>query len=194
MLLESRILRTEAELESYVAQYNAMSGTPVLMSEVRSARVRGFYSPQDPSTLLAGYAVSTTAPFRYLTILPKADADRIVARLGEENICACFAFWFDPEMSRTQRLRSYLICALDILRTRRRYILAGTGVPQVRETHMMGLPYLLFDGWADVHGHKARGWAYYGTPFTVLRGAVVFSLRHVLKRGFRRRPGYRPSS
>lgn len=82
-------------------------------------------------------------------------------------------------MSVPARIRLYGRLLLDVLQTKRRYVLGGSTVPKVADIQQQALPRTIYDGPVCIDGVDHQGRVYYGTRWTILSGFVVGAIKRL---------------
>lgn len=172
MLLDHRLLTTDAELERFSRLYALKShGIPATVAFLKQGDVRVFFYEDATDEWIAGYTVSTTPPCRYLEVHTPEVRAELLARhgLAETDIVEIGAIWMDPRallrdgrpMSQRYRWEIYQHMMGDAFAARRPIIMGGTVSPAIRAFQMQVTKRAFFDGEVTIGGKPQHIWQYY---------------------------------
>lgn len=204
-MLTSRLLRadehdrfiafTRQNKDMFSRQTNGISAASISVAYLQHADVHIFTRPNAPNRWVAGYAINTQAPFRYLGVLPGTSGSDVLRRhsLALEHLVEITLLIRarDIDWLSGERELYYLQSILDALLTGRRVVLGGSVKEAHRQTQMKILDQPLYDGYLDIAGSPTRGWLYYATRWGVVRNVfrhLLSALWAYIKPGQRNRP------
>lgn len=155
-----------AHVPAFVECFQQTSSLVLDRTQFDPGSARGFWLE---GRLVAGYRVVSEAR-RYAALVPDGDAAWPFA-------CADAAetthLWMAESLRPQHRRSVYGQLVLDLLATGQRFVVGGSVDPTIREQQMRMLPHRLFEGSSSALGvGSQRFWLYYGTPTTVVTGAI----------------------
>ena len=191
MLLKSKVLRKN-ELQFFHDFNNANGGAPVELDYLRQAKVRVFFHPNNPDVCLAGYAINTRPPFRYLSVV---DAETRQTLMNEHH-------WKDTDLAeitlivkkrhfkwtKAERFIYYAHSIYDAFVTGREVILGGSKNAVLAGTMMQVLSKKLYMGSVNFFGKSEITWLFYEHRLEMVKNLVKSGIHIVLLSLQRSRP------
>jgi hypothetical protein len=182
MQLTTRILVTNAELETFSNSFRAVGGNEVSVAYLSQSKPRGFFRGDE---LVAGFVLNSRAPFRYASWIPASERERFtskgffVAGTSAELTCIWMA---KKKLSKIERNNVYVYSTIDAWKARKRLIFGGSTIPTVAKIQKRALPTPLYTGMASFGGNCE---IYYATrlqmAWSICRAATITYTEDILR-------------
>lgn len=181
-MVKSKII-SGSDLGRFIEFNQRNNGATVSVEYLETARVRIFYDPSDEEHWLAGYAVNTVAPFRYLTVLSDDQRVTLLSEhdIREENMVEITMIVRDKSYrwNNFQRFMYFSRSIIDALATGRGVIFGGTVNPRLRDFMMSVLGKMFFVGSANFFGKQRHMWLFYDKKFNVIANLFLINIKQV---------------
>jgi hypothetical protein len=174
MTISSRILRSDTDLEHFIERFVASGGNPIPMEYLRHSTVRGFFRD---GTLVGGYAINRTVPFRYADWIPEPTRAELIREgsFDGRDSAEVSCFWMAKGgLQKFQRTGVYVRLVIDAFRTGARWVVGGSVVPSVARIQKQALPARLYLGPTTL---GRIGEVYAATRWTMVGKLVLAAIR-----------------
>lgn len=181
-MFSSKIIREDNILEEYSAKYERYSGVKVSKVFLNETfLVRGFFNEDEE--LIGGNVINKGPVLRYISRLPSSERNILDKfNISPEDVAETCCTWIRPDVPEKYRLKIYLYIFMDILITKKRYFLAGTRIPAVRDNNLGRTLKILYEGpWVVEDKKDNYGWVFYGLRRTMLLGMLKELFRRFYK-------------
>lgn len=161
-------LKCACERDRFAAGYAERAGQPD-MNYLERADLYAVYD--DNRKMIAGYAVNSSPPLRYLDVLDRELADEVIARYGlaESQFCELTYLWIKRHsMSKSDRALLFSGAIWNAFASGKHYILGGSLARSIAANQMSVIRSPLYTGPARVHGKERQVWLYYVERYAAL--------------------------
>ncbi|MEM7271192.1 MAG: hypothetical protein AAF401_18290 [Pseudomonadota bacterium] len=182
-------LKDRAGYDRYNAKFAERTPNPLALEFLEQVRVIGF---EQNGELIGGYIVNDRAPYRYSAKIPESHRDTPHTRtyLSDGAAVELACMWLDHgAMTPLRRTRIYLSAMADAMRSKPKWILAGSVTIGVAHIHKMGFKHMIYAGPTTFAG-EPYGEIYAATRFDLVRyfpGVFVRDLARRMRKRARRR-------
>ena len=183
MYLKSKVLR-ESDLPAFQEFNSENGGAPVDMDYLRKARIRVFFQAGQPNVCVAGYAVNTAPPFRYLSVMDEELRENLMKKhqWNEKDLVEITLIVKNKQIkwTKAERFIYYAHSIYDAFLTGRSIVLGGSKNNSLAATMMTVLSKLLYKGSVNFFGKTETTWLFYEYRMEMVKNLLKSGIQLML--------------
>ncbi|NRD74238.1 hypothetical protein HQQ94_13525 [Shewanella sp. VB17] len=143
-MLTTTILAQDAEFETFAEHYKQASGNETSIEYFKRISMVRAFSDQK-GEMIGGYTLNSRLPIRYFADIP-ASVDQPYFMTQGDDVVEAGGLWINSEVNNFYRGIIYLWSLLDIIKSKKRFIIGGAKHPKVAKLQSIVFPNKLYEG------------------------------------------------